>query len=708
MTTRRSRLGFGGAQIARLARWLACAAAMSAPGACGGPGAAPPPAVGSPGGDTGGGPGNGDTGARQDGAGTRGGDAEGAADATTGGSADDAHPTDAGAGSGDTGNATGPDGGGGGDPDATWRTRTVQTTHADPTCRGTLVLPDPLEPDDLPLAAESPWFERRTDLEALLDGPLQPEPDQVTSVQVVRTATGFDLVLNIGYMAAAVWVAHATGDGEMQAPVKAPGLQSCIAQTDVNRDGWQDVVCADRVVLGSATGLDWSGASALPLPGPSDDLRPMMITAADVLPDGEGDGWPDLLIAEWAVANRAYRGSPSGFTDTYADLGLEKGPDPIGWGFALFDLDTDGRKEIYQMPDGGAQSFTYHWVDGALDWYGPDDDPLGLTCSTIAHLPTAPIIWLFNGPTFLHPMGLTISYDEGDTEIMTCGLATLPNFWVACHGGVCRHVESALGLASVDVPPCLCGNPPAPCPGTGPGGLCDEGLNPLGLGGKPRGANGTVMVGWVSLLRDVDGDGLEDVIELYGDDPGHRDTSPEDAAGIPPIFGDQSSRPVQAPVFRRARSDGTYEVWAGAGLDVTGAFTNGVWQHMGDRDLLFLGQTGGPLRIFEAVAPQRHPSFFLRLRGGDGNLTDGVGGRVRVHWPDGRRKWFAVGRIFEPRTQETAELKLSWRDFDRVTVEAHWQSGAVTTQVVGRLGAPGLPADAVTVPDGGELELSQH
>ena len=596
-----------------------------------------------------------------------------------------------------------------GDAGPTWKTRIVTTTHPSAACQATIVLPEPLTADVAPSAA--PWFKARPDIAAQLNAELPPlAPSQTSSVLVVQTPQGFDFVINVGNSAPKVRVvqlqADLTSATTLPVSFEVPKLANCIAQADVDRDGWQDVVCSDRVIRNGPKGLDWSGATSIPLSTKLKQFSTISIAVADILPAGVGDGWPDLLMTEWGGDDRAYQGGKSGFVDVTQSLGLVSGAVKLSWGFGLFDADGDGKKEILQMPDGGAQTFAYHWLGNKLDWYDTTEDLGSVACSKALGYPNSPPFLMFSGLSFLSPMGLTVAYDAGDTQLIALGLAIFPNAWFACAAGSCRRVGQALGLASPAVAACLCGKPPLACPSPGPSfGPCSEALNPLGVAGKPRGANGTTMVGWTTLLRDLDGDGFEDLIELYGDDPGHSTTTAQDAANFPAIFGDQASRPVSMPTVRRGRNDGTFAIVASAGLDAVGHYTNAVWLHVAQHDLLLLGQRGGPLAVYEVVAPQVAPSFWLRARGTSANLTSGAGGRIRVIWPDGRDQWYAIGRFFQPHAFDRPELKISWRGFDRAIVEVHWQSGTVTARTVGISGSVGLPADATTVAAGGSVEI---
>lgn len=590
----------------------------------------------------------------------------------------------------------------------TWPTHVVTTTHPNAACQAAVLLPLPSTADVAPAAA--PWFQSRPDLAAVLNDGLKVGASQSSSALAVRTPQGFEVVVSVGVEAPQVRVVHLladlTPDAAWSGPQIVPKLANCIAQADVDRDGWMDVVCSDRVVCNGPNGLDWFGPGQVLLPTSSTKHATMSITVADILPGGVGDGWPDLLMAEWGGPDRVYQGGKAGFVDITAALGVVSGSIKTYWGFGLFDLDGDGKQEIFQMPDGGAQPFTYHWSGGKLDWFDGAQDPANPVCVPALGLPGPFSFALFAGTPFLSPMGLAVAYDAAGTQLVSLGLAMMPNAWFACAQGACRRVEQALGLPSPDLQACLCGTPPLACPPPGNVlGACSEALNPLGAGGKPRGSNGTTMVGWTTLLRDIDGDGFEDLLELYGDDPGHAMTSSSAAAMFPALFGDQSKRPLQQPTVRRARNDGTYEVLPSAGLDAVGHHTHAVWLHVPKHDLLLLGQRGGPIAVYEVVAKQVAPSFWLRARGAKANLTSGAGGRVRVVWPDGRSQWYALGRFFQPHAFDLPELKLSWRGFDRAVVEVHWQSGSVTQRTVGLAGSVGLPADATEVAAGGSLEI---
>jgi len=589
-----------------------------------------------------------------------------------------------------------------------WPTHVVTTSHPNAACQAAVVLPMPGTPDVAP--APGPWFLPRPDLAALLNDGLKVGPNQSSSALVVRTPQGFEVVVSVGVDAPQVRVTHLLADlapdVAWSGPQVVPKLANCIAQADVDRDGWMDVVCSDRVVLNGPNGLDWFGSGQVPLPTKLKVFSTIAITVADILPAGVGDGWPDLLLAEWGADDRAYQGGKAGFVEVTAALGLVSGSIKTYWGFGLFDLDGDGKQEIFQMPDGGAQPFTYHWSGGKLEWFDVSEDPGNAACAPALGMPGPLAFPMFAGNASLSTMGLAVAYDAAGTQLVSLGLAMMPNAWFACAKGACRRVEQALGLPSPDVQACLCGTPPLACPPPGSDlGACSEALNPLGIAGRPRGSNGTTMVGWTTLLRDLDGDGFEDLVELHGDDPGHAMVTAQDAVKFPAMFGDQASRPLQHPVVRRARNDGTFAVLPSAGLDAIGHHSHGVWLHVPQHDLLLLGQRGGPIAVYEVVAKQVAPSFWLRARGTKANLTSGAGGRVRVAWPDGRSQWYALGRFFQPHGFDLPELKLSWRGFDRAVVEVHWQSGGVTQRTVGLAGSAGLPADATEVTGGGSLEI---
>src|SRR5215471_7298327 len=139
-----------------------------------------------------------------------------------------------------------------------------------------------------------------------------------------------------------------TGDGSFRSPVSRKGACTSVIASDLNRDGWLDVLlfggCAPQVLLGDgkgsfSTGPYFSDSNAFP------DSAAIADVNGDCLPDFIGSYQNFNLIGI-----RYGKGDGRFETSQYRPVG----PQPAG--FAAADLDEDGRVDLAIVNSSGSVS----------------------------------------------------------------------------------------------------------------------------------------------------------------------------------------------------------------------------------------------------------------------------------------------------------------------------------------------------------------
>ncbi|MCE9636884.1 MAG: CRTAC1 family protein [Planctomycetes bacterium] len=147
------------------------------------------------------------------------------------------------------------------------------------------------------------------------------------------------------------------GDGTFEdltqeAGLRKPGKAMGVSATDVDGDGWTDVVQANDAMQnfvwrnkGDGTFVDVGATSGLAFGRDAEDRASMGVTFADI----DGDGRRDVLIPD-TRGGAVYQGRDPWFSDRSAEWGLAgMSLGRVGWCDVAFDPDCDGLMDLYRV-----------------------------------------------------------------------------------------------------------------------------------------------------------------------------------------------------------------------------------------------------------------------------------------------------------------------------------------------------------------------
>jgi hypothetical protein len=136
-------------------------------------------------------------------------------------------------------------------------------------------------------------------------------------------------------------------------------INSCQAASDLDGDGFDDVLCGAQVGWGSARGVDWASATEI--------FRPTDSQMSTTLADLDEDGLVDVVLGYFnspkaVLRNRGDR--------TFEDMAMRWGLTMAGftWCVGTLDFDADGRLDVFMMHDGSNKP------NGAFRALGPGAD----------------------------------------------------------------------------------------------------------------------------------------------------------------------------------------------------------------------------------------------------------------------------------------------------------------------------------------------
>jgi hypothetical protein len=133
-------------------------------------------------------------------------------------------------------------------------------------------------------------------------------------------------------------VGTASGAGDMHASLTA-------SVHDFDRDGWPDLFVGNDF---GPMGVYRNGGSG-PFQAHQLDigLRPYGHVMGSAVTDWNGDGWPDLVTADFGPST-LYLGSAKGFTNASKDSGVQDVTgDAVGWAMLALDLNNDGHQDLF-------------------------------------------------------------------------------------------------------------------------------------------------------------------------------------------------------------------------------------------------------------------------------------------------------------------------------------------------------------------------
>jgi len=182
------------------------------------------------------------------------------------------------------------------------------------------------------------------------------DPRQVhTGMSIHRSAAAFPPPAAFLPQAGALYRNDGTGvfeDMTIEAGVGQPGKAMSVLATDIDDDGWIDVVVANDTVAnfvwrnrGDGTFEDIAAVTGLAYGLNGNARASMGVDTADV----DGDGRLDFLIPD-TEGGCAYVARKTWFTDRAADLGLVAfSRSWVGWVDVPFDLDNGGDIDLYMV-----------------------------------------------------------------------------------------------------------------------------------------------------------------------------------------------------------------------------------------------------------------------------------------------------------------------------------------------------------------------
>ena len=147
------------------------------------------------------------------------------------------------------------------------------------------------------------------------------------------------------------------GDGTFEdvsipAGIAKPGKAMGVVATDIDGDGWIDVLVANDAMrnfvwrnAGNGTFTDIGATTGLAFGANAEDRASMGVTVADL----DGDGRRDVLMPDTA-GGAAYRALDHGFGERASEWGLPAmSRGYVGWADVGFDADNDGRTDLYRV-----------------------------------------------------------------------------------------------------------------------------------------------------------------------------------------------------------------------------------------------------------------------------------------------------------------------------------------------------------------------